>query len=207
LLWHPLLYKAIANGFHPTTHKVSPWSSKVIILPKTRTSCFSHHTTWISPLYVRLTDSLEFHDATLLESLSNYIHYNTTMNSRQETHGITSSSYHIHVPTRSTWNLKTSHFHANAPPTNQSIVHFMLSTKYNSLIPSHLNIHNIIPQAIKRINHTIMEVDIHLNNSVVNLAQAKEFWFKRQESIVQAKSFRLSEIAIREHWKVLWVLA
>jgi len=32
---------------------------------------------------VRLTDSLEFQDATLLESLSNYIHYNTTMKSQQ----------------------------------------------------------------------------------------------------------------------------
>jgi len=44
---------------------------------------------------VRLTDSLEFQNATLLESLSNYIHYNTTMKSPHETHGITSISYHI----------------------------------------------------------------------------------------------------------------
>jgi len=56
-------------------------------------------TTWISLLYVRLTDYLEFQDATLLESLSNYIHHNTSMKSLQETHRITSSSCHIHVPT------------------------------------------------------------------------------------------------------------
>jgi len=54
-------------------------------------------TTWISLFYVKLTDSLEFQDATLLESLSNYIHYNTTMKSYQEVHGITSISFHIHV--------------------------------------------------------------------------------------------------------------
>ena len=45
---------------------------------------------------MRLTYSLEFQDATLLESLSNYIHYNTTMKSPQETHGIMSISYNNH---------------------------------------------------------------------------------------------------------------
>ena len=33
----------IANGFHPTTHKVSLQTSKVIILSNTRVSCYSHH--------------------------------------------------------------------------------------------------------------------------------------------------------------------
>ena len=33
----------IANEFHPTTHKVSLQTSKVIILPKTRASFYSHH--------------------------------------------------------------------------------------------------------------------------------------------------------------------
>ena len=43
-LWWPLLLcRAIANGFHPTTHKVSLQSSKVIILPKTKVSRYSHH--------------------------------------------------------------------------------------------------------------------------------------------------------------------
>ena len=43
-LWWPLLLcRAIANGFHPTTHKVSLQTSKAIILPKTRASCYSHH--------------------------------------------------------------------------------------------------------------------------------------------------------------------
>jgi len=73
------------------------------------------------------------------------------MKSPQETHGITSISYHIHVShTKTTCYINTSQSHANAPPTNQSIVHSMSSTTYNSLIPSHLNIHNIIPQALKR---------------------------------------------------------
>jgi len=35
--------RAIANGFHPTTHKVSLQTSKAIILPKTRASYYSHH--------------------------------------------------------------------------------------------------------------------------------------------------------------------
>jgi len=47
----------------------------------------------LSPLllYVSLTDSLEFQNAILLKSLSNCIHYNTTMKSRQESHEITST--------------------------------------------------------------------------------------------------------------------
>jgi len=51
-----------------------------------------------------------------------------------------------------------------------------------------------------------MEADTHLNNSVVNLAQAKELWLKRYESLAQAKSSRLGEIANREHCEVLRVL-
>jgi len=63
-LWWPLLLcRAIANGFHPTTHKVSLQASKAIILPKTRASRYSH--TWISLLYMRPTDPLEFRDAIL----------------------------------------------------------------------------------------------------------------------------------------------
>ena len=43
-LWWPLLLcKAIANGFHPTTHKVNLQASKAIILPKTKASRHSHH--------------------------------------------------------------------------------------------------------------------------------------------------------------------
>ena len=43
-LWWPLLLcRAIANGFHPTTHKVNLQASKAIILPKTRASRYSHH--------------------------------------------------------------------------------------------------------------------------------------------------------------------
>jgi len=75
---------------------------------------------WISSLYVRLIDSLEIQDATLLESLSDYIHYNTTMKSHQETHGITSSSYHIHVPTPSPHVISKHHnlMPMHNPPTN-----------------------------------------------------------------------------------------
>jgi len=43
LWWSLLLCRAIANGFHPTTYKVSPWSSRVIILSKTRAFYYSHH--------------------------------------------------------------------------------------------------------------------------------------------------------------------
>jgi len=65
---------------------------------------FATLTTWISLLYVGLTDSLDFQDATLLDSLSNCIHYNTTIKYHQEFHGITSISYHIHVShTKSTF--------------------------------------------------------------------------------------------------------
>jgi len=39
--------------------------------------------------------------------------------------------------------------HAKALPTNQLIVHFMSSTTHNSLIPQHLNIHDIILYALK----------------------------------------------------------
>jgi len=45
-----------------------------------------------------LTDSLECQDAALLESLFHYIHYNnTTIRSSYETHGVTSSTYHIYI--------------------------------------------------------------------------------------------------------------
>ena len=35
--------EVIANGFHPTTHKVNLQASKAIILPKTKASGHSHH--------------------------------------------------------------------------------------------------------------------------------------------------------------------
>jgi len=47
----------------------------------------------------------------------------------------------------------------------------------------------------------------YLNNSAVNLAQAKELSLRRQGSLAQAKSFRLSEIENREHFKFLLKLA
>jgi len=47
----------------------------------------------------------------------------------------------------------------------------------------------------------------YLNNSNVNLAQAKELSFKRQGSLAQAKSFRLSEIENREHFEFSLKLA
>ena len=66
-------------------------------------------TTLTSILYVSLTYFLKFHDATLLESLYDYIHYNTTMKYHQESHEITSNSFHIHIShTKSTCYLKTS---------------------------------------------------------------------------------------------------
>ncbi|QCD83485.1 hypothetical protein DEO72_LG2g3829 [Vigna unguiculata] len=47
----------------------------------------------------------------------------------------------------------------------------------------------------------------HLNNSAVNLAQAKELSLRRQGSLAQAKSFRLSEIENREYFEFLLKLA
>jgi len=43
LRWPLLFCRAIANGFHPTTHKISLQASKAIILPKTKASRYSHH--------------------------------------------------------------------------------------------------------------------------------------------------------------------
>jgi len=65
----------------------------------------------------------------LLESLSNYTHYNTTMKSHQEIPEIMSISYHIHVLTLySTCYPMTSNSHAKAPPTNQ-LIHDLFHTK------------------------------------------------------------------------------
>jgi len=49
------------------------------------------------------------------------------MKSRQESHGITFSSYHVSY-TKSTCYLKTSKSHANAPPTNQFMTYFIPTT-------------------------------------------------------------------------------
>jgi len=43
----------------------------------------------------------------------------------------------------------------------------------------------------------------HSNNSVVNLAQAKELSLRRQGSLAQAKSFLLSEIENKEYFEFL----
>ena len=47
----------------------------------------------------------------------------------------------------------------------------------------------------------------YLNNYAVNLAQAKELSLRRQGSLAQAKSFRLSEIENREHFEFSLELA
>jgi len=54
-------------------------------------------TTWVSLLYMRLTDPLEFRDAVLtwIHILIYTLH--TTMRSPHETHGITSITYKFHV--------------------------------------------------------------------------------------------------------------
>jgi len=124
-LWWPLLLcRVITMGFtllctRLAFNHLGPLSCQRLGLSATLT-------TWISTLYVRQTNSLEFQDATLLKSLSNYIHYNTTMKSHQEIYGITSNSCHIHVLTPySTYYLMTSKSHVIAPPTNQFINHFI----------------------------------------------------------------------------------
>jgi len=47
----------------------------------------------------------------------------------------------------------------------------------------------------------------YLNNSTVNLAQAKELSLRRQGSLTQAKSFCLSEIENRGHFEFSLKLA
>jgi len=47
----------------------------------------------------------------------------------------------------------------------------------------------------------------HLNNCAINLAQAKELSLRRQGSLAQAKSFRLSEIENREYFEFSLKLA
>jgi len=83
-------------------------------------------TTWISLLYVSPTNSLECQDATLLESLSNYIYYNTIIRSSQEIHGITSSPYHIHVLTPNS-HIITKHYNLMPmynQPTNSCFISY-----------------------------------------------------------------------------------
>jgi len=69
----------------------------------------------------------------LLQSLSNYIHYNTTMRHMElRLSHTTSMFYH----TRSTFHLKHHNFMLMPQLTNQSIFPFMPNTTYNSLILS-----------------------------------------------------------------------
>jgi len=89
--------ESLSMGFTLPCTRLVWWSSRVSILLKTKTSYNSHHLNQ-SALY-EFYWFLELQDVTLLESLSNYIHYNTTMRSPQEAHGIMSNSYHIHVLT------------------------------------------------------------------------------------------------------------
>jgi len=77
---------------------------------------------------MRLIDSLEFQDATLLESLFDYIHYNTTMRPLQEAHGITSNSCHIHVLTPIPHVISKQHNLMPMQPTNQFMTYFIPNT-------------------------------------------------------------------------------
>jgi len=69
----------------------------------------------------------------LLESLSNYIHYNTTMKSHKETHGITFISYHSHVSLTNDKFIK----HNNLMPiSNQpTMIHDFIQTKLINYSP------------------------------------------------------------------------
>jgi len=55
-----------------------------------------------------LIDSLGYQDVVLLESLFHYTYYNTIIRCPQESHGIISSSYYIHIK-HINFNLVTSH--------------------------------------------------------------------------------------------------
>jgi len=97
-------------------------------LPKTRTSYYSHHLNqsalWEIEWFFR---PLGYN----LESLSNYIHYNTTIKSRQESHGITFSSYHIHILTPNPYVISSIIFSCQC--TTNKLIH-------NSFHTKHLNI-------------------------------------------------------------------
>jgi len=74
-LWWPLLLcRTIANGFHPTTHKVSLQPSKAIILSKTRVSCYSHHWSQFAVHETNWSFRVSGCDPCLNPYL-NYIHY------------------------------------------------------------------------------------------------------------------------------------
>jgi len=95
-LWWPLLLcRAIANRFHPphtrlTLKRLKPLSCHRLGSPATLT-------TWVSLLYMRLTDPLEFRDAVLtwIHILIYTLH--ATIKSPHETHGITPISHQSHV--------------------------------------------------------------------------------------------------------------
>ena len=90
-LWWPLLLcRAIANGFHPTRTRLAfkrlgPLSCHRLRPPATLT-------TWVSLLYLRFTDSLEFRDAVLTWILILIYTLHATMKSPHETYGITPNS-------------------------------------------------------------------------------------------------------------------
>ena len=87
-LWWPLLLCiAIANEFHPTTHKVNLQASKAIILPKSKVSSYSHHLGLFALPETRWPFRVSGCDPYLIYTL------HTTMRSPHETHGITPITY------------------------------------------------------------------------------------------------------------------
>jgi len=92
-------------------------------------------TTWVSVLYLRLTDPLELWDAVLtwIHILTYTLH--TTMRSLHETHGITPITHQIHVSYHiHHLYLKTSNSHASSQPTNQVLVHRNQTTIYTHML-------------------------------------------------------------------------
>jgi len=125
-LWWPLLLcRALANGFHPTTHKVSLQTSKAIILPKTRASCYSHH---LSQYALRETNWLfrVSRCKSLLESLLYYImrhHHKPSWNyvltmrhhHKPSLNYVLTMSHHHELPLTGVMKLRSDH---EAPPRN-----------------------------------------------------------------------------------------
>jgi len=141
LWWPPLLCRAIANEFHPTTHKVSLQTSKAIILPKTRASCYSHHlsqyalreTNWLfrasrcnpclNPYILR-----HYHE-TLLKGSWNYVYYlrhHHELSPRGSWNYVHYLRYHHELSPRGSWNYVhyLRHHHELSPRGSWYYVHY-----------------------------------------------------------------------------------
>ena len=128
-LWWPLLLcKPFPMGFTlPHTRlafkRLRPLSCQRLGSPATLT-------TWVSLLYLRLTDPLEFRDAILtwIHILTYTLH--TTMRPPHETHGITPITHQIHVSYH-IHHLYLKHLILMQVPNQPTTIHVLLMPTYD----------------------------------------------------------------------------